>query len=160
MKKTSLKIVISVLVMIGIISITILLISKKRKGKSEIYFFSESITLYQNDPNSNSLVLRELIEFKDSEVVDEMCEICNRSTFTNYNYSLNKGMDYFLVFNDSGLVIAFSSFDSDYGTIGENFKIEYTDKVYENPTILYDDLKPLVHIPINLLDLVKNNLNY
>lgn len=128
---------------------------KDELNVSKFDFNTKSITLYHRNVNSDrKQILEKVVCIDDSSVVDKICDEVKEFSFSSQN-AANMSMDYYLVFDDTKVVIAFSNFKDDYGSVGIQFRTEYEGKEYKNNSSLYQKKIDFAHIPLKAISIVE-----
>lgn len=122
---------------------------------NKMSFKSKTLTLYERKIDANGLpYLEKTCDINEESIVEDIVQICRSYDFTETESS-NMGNEYFLVFNDTKEVIAFSNFDDSYGSIGKNFDSSYIGQNYKNVGVLYTPVIKISNIPLELFNILK-----
>lgn len=137
---------------ISVICIVIIVIawSTYNKEHKKLDFSTTKISIYHEELKMSEDKQQSLIKVADiteQSLVEKLVKEAESSDFRKQN-SANMTTDWFIVFHDSGTVIAFSRFDEDYGQLGKDFHIEKEGEIVPRGVLdLYTSEDRYVKVP-------------
>ena len=139
---------------------TLIFCSCNKNHYNNIDFKTKSITLYKLVKEDGIFKFDKCISFTDAKSVDKIVKDCRSFDFKGLTSReiANFSLDYYLVFDDSKVVIQFGDLDTDMGRLGKDFNPELNLGRYREENIATYNISNsyYVHIPLNTFKILKD----